>query len=179
MAELYVHGVVIKEGGSEVRQIRSPNQSVIGMVGTAPASTALKDNVPAVYFKKKAALEAVFPANASGEKGTLYNAVIGIYDQLEGTVVLVKSKSDSQEDLLKAIEVLVDSQSLVDQKPKIILAPGFGNTNPAPSVANPSGGNPSGGNPSGGNPSGGNPSGGNPSGGNPPVENERNNPNRR
>ncbi|MDQ3232504.1 MAG: hypothetical protein M3Q07_11835 [Pseudobdellovibrionaceae bacterium] len=130
MADLYVHGVVIKEGGSEVRQIRSPNQSVIGMVGTAPSSTVLKDNVPSVFLKKKSAIEAVYPADAKGDKGTLYDAVVGVYDQLEATVVLIKSASVSEADLIKAVEILADAESLVGHKPKIILAPGFGNTNP-------------------------------------------------
>ncbi|MDQ3231784.1 MAG: hypothetical protein M3Q07_08195 [Pseudobdellovibrionaceae bacterium] len=136
MADLYVHGVVIKEGGSEIRQIRSPNQSVIGIVGTAPASTELKPNVPRAYFKKKAALEAIFPSGSSGIKGSLHEAVVGIFDQLEATIVLVKSASNSDGDVIKAIESLAEAQSVTDQKPKILIAPGYGNTNPQP-AANP------------------------------------------
>ena len=129
MAEGYVHGIVIKEGSGEVRAIRSPNQSVVGIVGTAPSST-LSVEIPTVFFKKKDALSAIYPEKATGQRGTLYQALIGVNEKSDSTTIVVRAKSESDADIGAAIDKLLDAESVTGYKPKIILAPGFGNSNP-------------------------------------------------
>lgn len=134
MADSYVHGVVIKEGTGEIRAIRSPSPYVLGIVGTAPSSRVLAPETPAVFYKKKSALDAVFPSDGKDGRGTLYDAVIGAYEQADATAVLIRAKSGKTEDIISAIEKLADAESMTGFKPKILLVPGFGNTNlqPAP-----------------------------------------------
>jgi len=129
----YVHGIVVKEGGAGVQAIRSPSQAVVGIVGTAPGSTTLPTNTPTSFLGKKAAIEAIVPKGASGKPGTLYAAVLGVYEQTPARIVLVRSASESDADILKAIDALLDAESVTGFKPKILIAPGFGNTNPVDS----------------------------------------------
>jgi phage tail sheath protein FI len=132
MADGYVHGIVIKEGSGEVRTIRSPSPSVVGLVGTAVAAgTTLKALVPEVFFKENAALEAVYPSGSSGPKGSLHQALRGVYEQTDATVVVVRAQSDSDADIMAAIEKLEDAEALTGFKPKILAAPGFGYAFPA------------------------------------------------
>lgn len=127
MADGYVHGIVIKEGTGEVRTIRSPSPSVVGIVGTTAATgTTLKVGVPEVFFKDNAALEAVYPSGSIGPKGSLYYALLGVYEQADATVVVVRAQSGSDADIMAAIEKLEDAESLTGFKPKILAAPGFG-----------------------------------------------------
>jgi phage tail sheath protein FI len=136
MSEGYVHGIVIKEGTGEVRAIKSPSPYVIALVGTAPAASAkvLAEETPTVFFKRKDALKAVYPEGTKGDLGTLYSAVDSAFSQTEATVILIKSKSDSDADVISAIGKLEDAESLTGYKPKIIAAPGFGNKNPPAEV---------------------------------------------
>lgn len=132
MADGYVHGIVIKEGSGEIRTIRSPSPYVVGLVGTAPSSaTTLKNEEPTVFFKKKAAFDAIDPGGLAADKGTLHDAVFGAFEQTDATVVLVRAKSASDADIMSAIEKLTEAESVTGYKPKIIAAPGFGNSNPA------------------------------------------------
>jgi phage tail sheath protein FI len=132
MADGYVHGIVIKEGSGEIRTIRSPSPSVVGLVGTAAAAgTTLKALVPEVFFKENTALEAVYPSGSSGPKGTLYQALRGVYEQTDATVVVVRALSSSDADIMAAIDKLEDAEALTGFKPKILAAPGFGYTPPA------------------------------------------------
>jgi phage tail sheath protein FI len=136
---LYVHGIIISQATGEAQEIRSPSASVVGIVGTAPASRELTVNLPAAFLGKKAALDAIYPQGATAAKGTLYEAAIGVQEQGLARMVLVKSSSDSQADILKAIEALPLAKSVTGYKPKILIAPGFGSevtqdaVNPSPS----------------------------------------------
>lgn len=135
---LYVHGIIISQGTGEAQEIRSPSTSIVGIVGTAPASRELTVNFPATFLGKKAALDAIYPEGSTGDKGTLYESVIGVQEQGLARVVLVKSASNSQADILKAIDALPMAKSLTGYKPKILIAPGVGSevtqstVNPAP-----------------------------------------------
>ena len=132
MADGYVHGIVIKEGSGEVRTIRSPSPSVVGLVGTAVAAgSSLKALVPEVFFKENAALDAVYPSGSSGPKGSLYHALRGVYEQTDATVVVIRAQSGSDADIMTAIEKLEDAEALTGFKPKILAAPGFGYAFPA------------------------------------------------
>ncbi len=134
MSEGYVHGIVVVSGTKEVRIIRTPNQSAVGAVGTAPrSSNTVKEEVPIAFYSKKEALESIYQ---SGEpKGTLYDALRGIYDQGEPTVVVVKAKSEAPADIEAAIEKLLDAESITGIKPKVLVA--AGHTGNIPTAAAP------------------------------------------
>lgn len=143
---LYVHGIIISQGTGEAQEIRSPSASVVGIVGTAPSSRDLLANVPAAFLGKKAALDAVFPPGSSGGRGTLYDAVIGVQEQGPSRMVLVRATSDSQADIMKAIDALPSAKSVTGYKPKILIVPGLGfeipstpapTPNPTPAPNNP------------------------------------------
>jgi hypothetical protein len=123
---LYVHGIIISQATGEAQEIRSPSTSVVGIVGTAPSSKELVVNFPAAFLGKKAALEAIYPEGAVGDRGTLYESVIGIQEQGLARMVLVKAASGSQADILKAIDALPMAKSVTGHKPKILTVPGFG-----------------------------------------------------
>jgi hypothetical protein len=125
----YVHGIVVNQNTGTVETFRSPAVNIVGIVGTAPGSVVLKANEPAAFLGKKAALTAIYPEGAKGEKGTLYNSVIGVQEQTSARVVLVRAASDSQADIMMAIEAFLDARSITGLKPKILIAPGFGNVN--------------------------------------------------
>lgn len=136
----YVHGIVVNQNTGAVETFRSPAVNIVGIVGTAPESKVLKANEPAAFPGKKEALAAIYPEGAKGEKGTLYSSVIGVQEQTTARVVLVRSASDSQADVIKAIDAFLNAKSVTGFKPKILIAPGFGNKNlddpaPAPSPA--------------------------------------------
>lgn len=139
MADINIHGIEIVSGGKEIRIIRSPNQAVIGIVGTASSKTTLKPATPEAFTKGKAALAAIFPDGTTGDKGSLYDAVAGAYEQGDGIVVVSLASSSSNDDVIKAIESLLDAESITGFKPKIICAPGLGNTIPTASPPNPPG----------------------------------------
>jgi hypothetical protein len=123
---LYVHGIIISQATGEAQEIRSPSTSVVGIVGTAPAGKDLTVNFPRDFLGKKAALDAIYPEGATGDRGTLFDAVIGIQEQGLARVVLVKSASGSQADILRAIDALPMAKSVTGHKPKILIVPGFG-----------------------------------------------------
>jgi phage tail sheath protein FI len=125
---LYVHGIIINQATGEAQEIRSPSSSVVGIVGTAPQSKDLKANVPAAFLGKKAALDAIYPEGSKGDKGSLHGAVIGVQEQGLVRMVLVRSESDKQADIIKAIEALPSAKSVTGHKPKILIVPGLGNT---------------------------------------------------
>jgi phage tail sheath protein FI len=125
----YVHGIVVNQNTGAVETFRSPAVNIVGIVGTAPGSNVLKVNEPAAFLGKKAALAAIYPEGAAGGKGTLYESVIGVQEQTTARVVLVRSESDSQADIIKAIEAFLNAKSITGFKPKILIAPGFGNKN--------------------------------------------------
>ena len=133
----YVHGILVKEGSGEVQIVRSPGQSIVGIVGTAPQSTTLKDNIPAAFLGRKAALAAIYPDGAKGDKGSLYDAVIGVQDQTPARMILIKAKSSGDADILSAIDTLADAESVTGFKPKILIASGFGSSNPAAPTSQP------------------------------------------
>ncbi len=137
MAGEYVHGIVIEEGTGELRRFTTGAQDVIGLVGTAPHSTVLENNTPKVYFSKKTALKDIKGEVSDSviDKGSLYQSINDIYSQGNHTVVIVKSASDNQEDIVAAIEALADAESVTSYKPKILCAPGhLGNTPQAMTV---------------------------------------------
>jgi hypothetical protein len=125
----YVHGIVVNQNTGAVETFRSPAVNVVGIVGTATGSTVLKPGVPVAFLGKKEALAAIHPEGAKGEKGTLYYSVIGVQEQTTARIVLVRSASDSQADIITAIEAFLNAKSITGFKPKILIAPGFGNKN--------------------------------------------------
>jgi hypothetical protein len=117
--------------------VTSPSQSIVGIVGTAEGITTLQDEVPKAFFKKKEALEALKPPTGK-EPGSLHFAVLGVHDQTEDVIVLVKAKSNSESDMQSAVNALLDAESVTGYKPKVFIATQLGTETSATPV-NPAG----------------------------------------
>ncbi|SMF81651.1 hypothetical protein [Pseudobacteriovorax antillogorgiicola] len=130
----YVNGIVIEESSGEIRTITTGSQSVIGLVGTAPhAAASLEANVPKAFRSRAKALADVLPPGKEGEtdKGTLYGSLLQIYEQGGASVVVVRAASDSNSDVMTAIDALLTAESATGLKPKILAAPGHSGIIPA------------------------------------------------
>ncbi len=132
----YLHGIKVVKGGGDVRVILTPNQAVVGVVGTADqAQNQIEIEKPIVFFKRETALAAIRPDLSKVDKGTLYHSVRAIFNQGANTVVVIRAKSDSVADITAAIEKLLEAEAVTNYKPKIICAPGH--TANIPSAATP------------------------------------------
>jgi phage tail sheath protein FI len=121
----YVHGIRVVKGDGEVRVVLTPNQAIVGVVGTADApSEALAIDTPVAYLKKETALNAIRPSPETPDTGTLYASVRAIFAQGARVVVVVRSQSGSVSDLQRAIEKLLQAEAVTSYKPKLLCAPG-------------------------------------------------------
>lgn len=126
----YLNGIRVVKGGNEVRVVLSSSQSVVGVIGTAPKADGalLPEETPTVFFKLKEAQAAILPnpsaVTSEEEKGTLYSSVESIFNQKIGTIVIVRAKSSGTDDIMNAIDKLLEAESLTSYKPKILCAPG-------------------------------------------------------
>lgn len=132
----YVHGIRVVKGGNEVRVVLTPNQAVVGVVGTAQTADAkIEFEKPVAFQKKEEALKVIRPDAAKPDNGTLYPSVKTIFTQGARTVVVVRAKSDSAKDISAAIEKLLEAEALTNHKPKILCAPGHTAVIPAQTPA--------------------------------------------
>ncbi len=130
----YVHGIRVVKGEGEIRVVLTPNQAVVGVVGTAQnPDSKLEFEKPVAFLKKEEALKTIRPDSAKPDNGTMYPSVKAIFTQGARIVVVVRAKSDSAKDVSTAIEKLLEAEALTNHKPKILCAPGH--TAVIPSVA--------------------------------------------
>ena len=135
MANEYVHGIRVVKGAEGARIVLTPNQSVVGIVGTAPKSRALSIETPIAFHKESEALEAIFPLGSTGDRGSLFQSVKAIYAQGSGSIVIIRAKSESTADIIAAISRFPEAEALTGLKPKILCAPGHtGNLPKSPST---------------------------------------------
>lgn len=139
MTERFLHGPEILEVDTGTRTIRTARSSVIGLVGTAPAADSDKFplNTPVLISGKRT------DAVGLGATGTLPAAIDGIFDQVGAMVVLIRVDvgADNAATLANivggvddttgqylGVHALLGAQSKVHVTPRILIAPGFTNS---------------------------------------------------
>ena len=132
----FLHGVEVVEIDSGARPIQTVRSSVIGLVGTAPEAEAASFplNTPVLIAGSRT------EAAALGAKGTLPQAIDGIFDQAGALVVVVRVADDKDAAKLTSnviggvdsktaqrtgLQALLDASSVVAAEPRILIAPGF------------------------------------------------------
>jgi hypothetical protein len=141
MAENYMHGAEVVEIDDGSRPITTVKSGVIGVVGTAP------DADPAKFPLNKPVLIAASRREAAklGARGTLPQAIDGIFDQTGAVVVVVRVEevtvdgyvdqtktmsniaSDNVDETghYQGIAALLSAESVVKVQPRILIAPGY------------------------------------------------------
>ncbi len=141
----FLHGVEVIEIDAGPRPIRTVKSSVIGIVGTAPDADE-KDfplNTPVLIAGSRK--EAKGLDTQGNRRGTLPNAIDGIFDQI-GAVVIVVRVADGEDaagtlanviggvnatnGTLNGAEALLGAESVVGYAPRILIAPGFTHQRP-------------------------------------------------
>jgi len=125
----YNHGVKINETESGSVAVSTVSSSVIGIVGTAPdADTATFPlNTPVMIAGSKS------KAAKLGAAGTLYSALTQIFNQCGAQVIVVRveaseDEAETQSNIIKGADVLLNAESETGYAPKLLIAPGFANT---------------------------------------------------
>lgn len=160
MAE-FLHGVQVVNIDTGARPIAVASTSVIGIVGTAPLADAdaFPINKPTLVTSRSEAAKLIASAvPASGDTGTLPDALDSIFDQASAVVIVIRVEKgeseaatvanvlggvNAQNGAYQGAHALLAAKSVVGVKPRILLAPGFTHThqtdpsNPERSLANP------------------------------------------
>ncbi|QSH40922.1 phage tail sheath subtilisin-like domain-containing protein [Lentisphaerota bacterium ZTH] len=132
----FLHGVELIEIDGGVRPIKTVKSSVIGLIGTAPEAKdedfPLNTPVPVIGSLTAAA--------KLGKKGTLYQAIQGIFEQVGAMVVVIRVAEDNEstktisnivggaDDKTGAytgIKAFLDAKAVTQLEPRILIAPGF------------------------------------------------------
>ena len=143
----FLHGIEVKELDVGPRPISGASASVIGLVGTAEVEDdGLEPNLPVLIPGTRKAIDKYFPIieekpakkkddkkdeepadgdDVFSENNTIRDALNGILDQAGAMVVVVRAKSKKDEDIKNAIEALKGAESIVNQTPRLLVAPGF------------------------------------------------------
>lgn len=143
--DIYLHGLETIEETSSPRPVTTIDTGVIGLIGTAPDCVPADwpVNTPIAINGTGTNLETL------GQTGTLYDALVGIFDQAERvsqTVVLVRVEAGSDAaatlpailgDMATrtGIYAFLNAKTLLNLKPKLLIAPGFTNQRPTDGVA--------------------------------------------
>lgn len=136
MATGFLHGVEVLEIDAGPRTIQTVASSVIGVVGTAPDADSAKfpANTPVLIAGRRSEAEGL------GTAGTLPDAIDGIFDQTGAVVVVIRVEEGEDEAATisnvaggysdasgsyTGIHALLTCESVVKQKPKILIVPGY------------------------------------------------------
>lgn len=123
----YNHGVRSKQSQNAVRAIRDVPTSLICILGTAAAADVDKYPLDTPVLISAASNKAYAQLGATG---TLPKALDGVRDQIGANVVIIRideSGTDAEltSRMLTKVQLLRGVESVVGEKPKIIVAPGF------------------------------------------------------
>jgi phage tail sheath protein FI len=138
--EQFFHGAEVIESKGGSRPIEVQDTSAIGVIGTAPDADPLifPLDTPVLITGKAEQIAALDPTNT--KKGTLPEAIDGIYDQAKARVVVIRvadglTPAETQAKIIGGVDgttgkrtglqALLDSRSVTGVKPKIVIAPGF------------------------------------------------------
>lgn len=126
----FLHGVEVVEIDDGIRPIRTVRSSIIGLVGTAPAATAA--------FPVDTPVLVTGPRQAAGlgATGTLRDAYDALYAQGASVAIVVRVAEGADAAATRAAVVgqataqtgvfaLLTAQTVVQQTPRILCAPGF------------------------------------------------------
>lgn len=143
MPDQFYHGVEVVEIDDGSRPIETVKSSVIGLIGTAPEpadEAAFPLDTPVLVAGKRS------EAAKLGTKGTLPQAVDGIFDQTGAMIVVVRVAEGAGEDeeaqaaatlsnviggvdsgtgKQTGLQAFLGSKSVLGVQPRIIVAPGF------------------------------------------------------
>lgn len=126
----FLHGVEVVEIDDGIRPIRTVRSSIIGIVGTAPdASAAFPLDIPVLVTGPR-------QAAGLGATGTLRDAYDALYAQGASVAIVVRvaEGADAAETLANVVGqptaqtgvfALPTAQTVVQQTPRILCAPGF------------------------------------------------------
>lgn len=141
MAENYMHGAEVVEIDDGSRPITTVTSGVIGVVGTAPDADATK------FPLNKPVLIAASRREAAklGSRGTLPQAIDGIFDQTGAVVVVIRveevmvdgyvdknqtkshftKEMDTETYQYTGIEAMLSAEHVVGVQPRILIAPAY------------------------------------------------------
>ncbi|SHO57781.1 phage tail sheath protein [Vibrio quintilis] len=141
MAENYMHGAEVVEIDDGSRPITTVTSGVIGVVGTAPDADATK------FPLNKPVLIAASRREAAklGSRGTLPQAIDGIFDQTGAVVVVIRveevmvdgyvdknqtkshftKEMDTETGQYTGIEAMLSAEHVVGVQPRILIAPAY------------------------------------------------------
>lgn len=147
----FLHGVEVIEIDAGPRPIQTVKSSVIGIVGTAPDADAAAFPLNTPVLVAGSRKEAANLDTTGDRKGSLPNALDGIFDQIGAVVVVVRVEegADEAETLanviggvnagdgnFEGVHALLGAESVVGVSPRILIAPGFTHQRPG-GLANP------------------------------------------
>lgn len=123
----YNHGVRSKKSQDGIRAIKDVQTSLIVLLGTAEDADSNKYPLDTPILVSAASNEA---HGKLGAKGTLQKAFDGIRDQIGANVVVIRidysgSEADLKSRMVQKVQLLRGVESVVGEKPKVIIAPGF------------------------------------------------------
>lgn len=141
MADQFLHGVEVLDIDDGARSIQTVSSSVIGIVGTAPRAdaSAFPLNTP-VLVAGSQSLAAKLLSAATGEDGTLPDAIDSIFDQTGAAVVVVRVEDGTTDaetlanvigganaitGQYEGVHAFLGAESIIGVKPRILIAPGF------------------------------------------------------
>jgi phage tail sheath protein FI len=136
MPEQFLHGIEVVELSDGPRPIRTVKSSVIGLIGTALEADEKKFpmDTPVLIAGRRT------EAAALGTKGTLPQAIDGIFDQCGAMVAVVRVAEGADAAATKSaiiggvdaatgkrtgLQAFLDARSAIKVTPRILIAPGF------------------------------------------------------
>jgi uncharacterized protein len=141
MPDTFLHGVQVIDVSDGARSITTVASSVIGLVGTAPNAdpAVFPLNTPVLIAGSQSLAAKLSAMNTGSDYGTLPGAVQDIFDVTGAVVVVVrvdKGADDTQTmaNIIGGVDTngnytgahaLLTANSLLGQKPRVLIAPGF------------------------------------------------------
>ena len=126
----YNHGVRAKKSAGGARAIKDVPTSLICILGTADDAVATAYPLDTPTPISAASNEAY---KSLGTTGTLPKALDGVRDQVGANVVIIRVAHNDDEAqmtsaMVEAVQLLRGVESVVGEKPKVLIAPGFTKT---------------------------------------------------
>lgn len=132
MSTNFLHGVQVVDSPSTTKTVTIVSSNVIGVVGTAPNADAATFplNTPVLVSGSQSLAAKLVSQSVGSDNGTLPGALQDIFDIIGATVVVVRvapgtTDSQTQANIVAGCQQFINANSLLGQKPRILIAPGF------------------------------------------------------